>query len=75
LNGTSWKFEGKQQKKLDTLTLGLLSIRRQYWPRSMLGIIDASLSRRFYKRRAGVVFAIYIAVVHAWSFFSDQWRL
>jgi hypothetical protein len=32
-------------------------------------------TRRFYKRRADVVFAIYIAVVHAWSFFSDQWRL
>jgi hypothetical protein len=31
--------------------------------------------RRFYKRRADLVFAIYIAVVHAWSFFSDQWRL
>jgi hypothetical protein len=31
--------------------------------------------RRFYKRRADVVFAIYIAVVLAWSFFSDQWRL
>jgi hypothetical protein len=24
--------------------------------------------RRFYKRRADVVFAIYIAVVHTWSF-------
>jgi hypothetical protein len=32
-------------------------------------------ARRFYKRRADVVFAIYIAVVHTWSFFSDQWRL
>jgi hypothetical protein len=32
-------------------------------------------ARRFYKRRADVVFAIYIAVVHAWNFFSDQWRL
>jgi hypothetical protein len=31
--------------------------------------------RRFYNRRADVVFAIYIAVVHEWSFFSDQWRL
>jgi hypothetical protein len=26
--------------------------------------------RRFYKRRVDVVFAIYIAVVHAWSFFQ-----
>jgi hypothetical protein len=31
--------------------------------------------RRFYKRIADVVFAIYIAVVHPWSFSSDQWRL
>jgi hypothetical protein len=35
----------------------------------------ATVARRFYKRRAVVVFAIYIAVVHTWSFFSDQWRL
>jgi hypothetical protein len=32
-------------------------------------------ARRFYKRRADVVFVIYIAVVHTWSCFSDQWRL
>jgi hypothetical protein len=32
-------------------------------------------ARRFYKRRADVVFALYLPVVHAWSFFSDQWRL
>jgi hypothetical protein len=33
--------------------------------------IDIIYIYGFYKRRVDVVFAIYIAVVHTWSFFSD----
>jgi hypothetical protein len=32
------------------------------------GVSGVPSPRRFYKRRAYVVFAIYIAVVHTWSF-------
>jgi hypothetical protein len=58
--------------------IGLMGIkRRRNAPKKLFQKKEFLIfsTRRFYKWRADVVFAIYIAVVHTWSFFSDQWRL